>query len=175
MLLGISLIGDWGEYMRFPDGGTAIGRAIDQATQLFTAFRFLDAAGNAMVIFSDGQDSQVVSKGKTLAEILASAVKAQIPVYLVRTSRGKAVGEVVPDTIWRPAVEATGGRFYAAASEADVLRAISEIDRQSAGTIAVKTYAVREPRFAVFALVAAALWAAALTLKLAVRGFSVFP
>jgi hypothetical protein len=175
VLLGISLIGDWGEYMRFPDGGTAIGRAIDQATQLFAAFRFLDAAGNAMVIFSDGQDSQVVSKGKALAEILASAANARIPVYLVRTSRGKAEGDVVPDAIWRPAVEATGGRFYAASSEADVLRAISEIDRQSAGTIAVRTYAVRQPRFAVFALMAAALWAAALTLKLAVRDFTVFP
>ena len=161
--------------MRFPDGGTAIGRAIDQATQLFTAFSFLNASGNAMVIFSDGQDSQVVARGKTLAQILASAVKARIPVYLVRTSRGKVEGEVVPDAIWRPAVEATGGRFYAAANESDVLRAISEIDRESAGAIAIKTYAVREPRFAVFALVAAALWAAALTLKLAVRDFTVFP
>ena len=175
VLLGISLIGDWGEYMRFPDGGTAIGRAIDQATQLFTAFSFLHASGNAMVIFSDGQDSQVVAQGKTLAQILASAVKARIPVYLIRTSRGKAEGEIVPDGIWRPAVEATGGRFYAAANDSDVLRAISEIDRESAGTISVKTYAVREPRFAVFALVAAALWAAALTLKLAVRDFTVFP
>src|SRR5690606_29843019 len=49
-LLGISLIGDWNEYMRFPDGGTAIGRAIDQGTRLFKAFDFLDASGNAMVI-----------------------------------------------------------------------------------------------------------------------------
>ncbi len=175
VLLGISLIGDWGEYMRFPDGGTAIGRAIDQATQLFTAFSFLNASGNAMVIFSDGQDSQVVAKGKTLAQILASAVEARIPVYLIRTSRGKAEGEIVPDAIWRPAVEATGGRFYAAANDSDVLRAISEIDRESAGAISIKTYEVREPRFAVFALVAAAVWAAALTLKLAVRDFTVFP
>jgi len=175
VLLGISLIGDWGEYMRFPDGGTAIGRAIDQGTQLFNAFNFLDAAGNAMVIFSDGQDSQVASHGKTLTKILAGAVKASIPVYLIRTSREKAAGDVIPDLIWQPAVEATGGRFYAASTEADVIRAIREIDRHAAGTIAVKTYVVRQPQFTVFALGAAALWATALMLKLTVRQFTAFP
>ena len=87
-----------------------------RSLEIFTAFSFLNASGNAMVIFSDGQDSQVVAKGKTLAQILASAVEARIPVYLIRTSRGKAEGEIVPDAIWRPAVEATGGRFWTAES-----------------------------------------------------------
>ena len=170
VLLGISLIGDWGEYMRFPDGGTAIGRAIDQATQLFTAFSFLHASGNAMVIFSDGQDSQVVAKGKTLAQILASAVEARIPVYLIRTSRGKAEGEMVPDGIWRPAVEATGGRFYAAAN--DVGRPPGDQrDRPCNRPAPSPSRPTRCGSLAspCFALVAAGLWAAALTLKLAVR------
>jgi hypothetical protein len=99
-LLSISLIGDWDEYMRFPDGGTSIARAIDQGTSLFKAFDFLDAAGNAMVIFSDGEDTQVASRGKRLAEVLAGAITAKIPVYLVRTSSGKRLGDAIPDAIW---------------------------------------------------------------------------
>ena len=175
VLLSISLIGDWSEYMRFPDGGTAIGRAIDQGTTLFKAFDFLEAAGNAMVIFSDGEDTQVATRGKSLDDVLAAAVDAKIPVYLIRTSRGKTTGDVVPDKIWQPAVEKTGGRFYAAAVEDDVIRAIQDIDQRSAGTIAVKTYSTRQPRFTPFALGAAALWTAALLLKLTVPAFTKFP
>jgi hypothetical protein len=174
-LLSISLIGDWNEYMRFPDGGTSIARAIDQATGLFKAFDFLDAAGNAMIIFSDGQDTQVASRGKSLADVLASARAARIPVYLVRTSHGKRLGDLVPDAIWKPAVEATGGRFYAAAAEADVVRAIADIDQRSRGTIDVKVYSAREPKFAPFALVAASLWIVALALQVAMPFFTKFP
>jgi hypothetical protein len=174
-LLSISLIGDWNEYMRFPDGGTAIGRAIDRATGLFKAFDFLDAAGNVMVIFSDGQDTQVTAREKTLADVLAGAVAARIPVYLVRTSSGKQLGEVVPDAIWKPAVEATGGRFYAAAKEADVLRAIRDIDQRSAGTIELKRYATREPHFTPFAAAAMLLWTVAIVLKATMPIFSKFP
>src|SRR4029077_2229306 len=70
VLLSMSLIGDWSEYMQFPDGGTAIGRAIDRGIGLFKAFDFLRAAGNVMVIFSDGQDTQVTTQGKSLREVL---------------------------------------------------------------------------------------------------------
>ena len=45
--------------MKFPDQGTTIATAIEQATGLFKAFNFLDASGNLMVLFSDGQDTQV--------------------------------------------------------------------------------------------------------------------
>jgi hypothetical protein len=174
-LLSISLIGDWSEYMRFPDGGTSIARAIDQATRLFKAFDFLDAVGNVMVIFSDGEDTQVASRGKPLAEVLAGAVTARIPVYLVRTSSGKGVGDVVPDTIWKPAVEATGGRFYAAAREADIVRAIRDIDARSRGMIDVNVYTTREPRFAPFAFIAVMLWIGAIGLKATSPFFTQFP
>jgi hypothetical protein len=174
-LVSISLIGDWNEYMRFPDGGTAIGRAIDQATSLFKVFDFLDAAGNAMVIFSDGEDTQVSARGKPLADVLAAARTARIPVYLVRTSSGKQLGDAVPDALWKPAVEATGGRFYAAARESDVLRAISDIDRRSEGTIETQRYTLRDPRFAPLALLAALLWGAALVLQLFTPWFTKFP
>ena len=174
-LLSISLIGDWSEYMRFPDGGTSIARAIDQGTALFKAFDFLDAAGNAMVIFSDGEDTQVASRDKQLAEVLAGAIREKIPVYLVRTSSGKRLGDAVPDAIWKPAVESTGGRFYAAAQEADIVRAIRDIDARSTGTIEVNVYTTREPSFAPFALIAAALWIGALGLKATAPFFTQFP
>lgn len=174
-LLSISLIGDWNEYMRFPDGGTSIGRAIDQATSLFKTFDFLNAAGNAMVIFSDGEDTQVTTGRKSLSAVLAGAAAARIPVYLVRTNSGKRLGDVVPDAIWKPAVEATGGRFYAAATEADVLRAIRDIDQRSEGTIEAKVYTTREPRFTPFAIIAVLLWASALALKATMPSFNKFP
>jgi hypothetical protein len=87
LLVSISMIGDWSEYMQFPDGGTTISRAIDRATGLFKAFDFLHAAGNVLVIFSDGEDTQVTTRGQTLSEVLAAAIETRIPVYLVRTSR----------------------------------------------------------------------------------------
>lgn len=175
VLLSLSLIGDWSEYLQFPDGGTSISRAIDRGTGLFKAFDFLDAAGNVMVIFSDGEDTQVTSGRTSLVAVLAAAVEAKIPVYLIRTNRGKRLGDAIPDAIWKPAVEATGGRFYAAATENDVIRAIAEIDRRSTGTIEVKRYAVQQPRFALPALLAAALWTIGLVLKVTVPHFNKFP
>ena len=103
-----------------------------------------------MVIFSDGQDTQVTVGETPVSQILAAAIATKIPVFLIRTSRGKLLGEIVPDSIWKPAVESTGGRFYAAANEADVLRAIQDIDKRSPGTIQVKHYSTNQPRFAAF-------------------------
>ena len=34
-----------------------------------------------------------------------------MPVYLIRIGYNKALGDIVPDQIWRPAVEATGGKI----------------------------------------------------------------
>ena len=175
VLLSLSLIGDWNEYMQFPDGGTAIGRAIDRGTSLFRTFDFLNASGNVMVIFSDGQDTQITSGQKQLSDVLSGAMAARIPVYLIRTSRGKGLGEVVPDAIWKPAVEATGGRFYPAAGELDVIRAIADIDRRSAGTIETKEYGVDRPQFALFATMAIGLWTLALLLKTTIPQMSRFP
>jgi hypothetical protein len=175
VLLSMSLIGDWGEYMQFPDGGTDIGRAIDRATGLFKAFNFLDAAGNVMVIFSDGEDTQVTRGANSLKDVLDAAVAAKIPVYLIRTRKGKRLGDMIPDAIWKPSVEATGGRFYAAATEEDVIRAIREIDDRSAGTIEMKQYAVRQPRFVAFASLTGAFWAVSLLMKVTVPYFNRFP
>jgi hypothetical protein len=175
ILLSAALIGDWSEFMRFPNQGTKITAAIDQGTKLFETFDFVHAAGNLMIIFSDGEDTQVMLHGRHVDEIMRSAVSSQIPVYLVRTNRDKRLGEVIPDKLWRPAVESTGGRFYAAANEQDVLRAIQDIDRRSPGTIEMNQYSTNARRFAPFALIAAALWLLALMLKLTIPHFRMFP
>jgi Ca-activated chloride channel family protein len=175
ILLSLTLIGDWTEFMKFPDQGTTIGLAMEQATNLFRAFNFLDAAGNLMVLFTDGQDTQVMIHGKPVSEILQGAVQTKIPVYMIRTSYNKSLGAVLPDDIWRPAVEATGGKFYAASDESVILEAIKDIDSRSAGRVEVKRYSTERPRFAPYAFMAASFWSVALLLQLTVPYFRKFP
>lgn len=175
ILLSISLIGDPVEYSLFPDQGTIIAQAIDQSIGLFKAFDFLDASGNLMVLFSDGEDTRVQVGDKTLEEILQLAIDNKIPVYFVRTNYEREVGRVIPDEIWKPAIEKTGGRFYAASNEESLLAAIADIDKLATGTIATRQYTSQQPRYAFFALVAAACWLSAAALKLSVPAFQKVP
>lgn len=175
ILLSISLISEETEWAKFPDQGTTIAQAIEQGVELFRTFDFLDASGNLLVMFSDGEDTQMIVHGRTVTEILADAVKSKIPVYFIRTSYNKTAGAIVPDALWRPAIEKTGGKFYAAANETAILSAIQDIDRLSAGRIAVTQYSTEEVRFQPFALAAAACFALALALKLTLPVFSRFP
>jgi hypothetical protein len=175
ILLSTALIGDWAEFMRFPNQGTKIAAAIAEGTRLFQTFDFLNAAGNLMIIFSDGEDTQVTLHGRSINEILAGALATRIPVYLVRTNRDRQLGDIVPDGIWKPAVESTGGRFYPAANEQDVFRAIRDIDRRSPGSIEMKQYGTNQSRFAPFALLAAGLWSIGILLKLTFPYFRTFP
>jgi hypothetical protein len=172
ILLSLSLIGNMTEWENFPDQGTVIAQAVEQAVSLFRSFEFLDASGNLMVIFSDGEDAEVTEAGRTIDDVLADAVKTKIPVYFVRISKGNTK---LPDEMWRRAVEKTGGRFYTAADEATILKAITEIDRASAGTVEIREYSTRLPRFSPFALAAAVLWTLAGTLRLGVPLFRTFP
>src|SRR5258708_29899074 len=141
--------------MKFPDQGPTIATAIEQGTGLFKAFDFLDASGNLMLLFSDGQDTQVTIHGKHVSEIVAGAVQAKIPVYMIRTSYNKALGGVLPDDIWTPAIEATRGNFYAAGDEAAILNAIKEIDRRSAGRGDTKPDSTQKPKFPGYAFLPA--------------------
>jgi hypothetical protein len=175
ILLSLNLIGDWTEFMKFPDQGTTIGLAIEQSVGLFKAFDFLDAAGNLMLIFSDGQDTQVMIHGKSVNEILEGARQTKIPVYFIRTSYNKGLGAVLPDDIWKPAVEATGGKFYPAGDEQAVLNAIKDIDLRSAGRVDVKLYSSQQPKFAPYAFMATGFWTIALALQLTVPYFRKFP
>lgn len=175
ILLSVSLIGDPVEYSLFPDQGTIIAAAIEQGTGLFKAFNFLDATGNIMILFSDGEDTRVQVGDKTLDEILQGAIDAKIPVYMVRTNYDRGKGMVIPDEIWIPAIERTGGKFYAASSEDAFLAAIADLDKVAAGTISTKQYTSQRPRFAFFALAAAACWLMAALLKLSLPHFQKVP
>ena len=175
ILLSISLIGDPVEYSLFPDQGTIIAAAIEQGTGLFKAFNFLEATGNIMILFSDGEDTRVQVGDRTLDEILQGAIDAKIPVYMVRTNYERDKGMVIPDEIWIPAIEKTGGKFYAANNEDAFLAAIADLDKVAAGTIATKQYTSQRPRFAFFASAAAACWLLAAALKLALPQFQKLP
>ena len=175
ILFSMSLIGDWTEFMTFPDQGTVIANAIDQSVGLFRAFDVLDAAGNAMVIFSDGIDAEVTEDGRSAYDVLREAQRTNIPVFFVRTGIPGRLPPGVSDEAWAAAVARTGGKFFHGTDEAAVIRAVQEIDRAAVGRVEMKRYSTEQPRFASFALIGAALWSLALALRLTMPWFQVFP
>jgi len=175
ILFSMSLIGDWTEFMSFPDQGTIIANAIEQSAALFRAFDVLDAAGNAMVIFTDGIDAEVTEDGRSAFDVLKDARDANIPVYFIRTGvpgRGQAA---IPDEVWAAAVARTGGKFFTAVDESAVVRAVQEIDRAAPGRVEMKRYTTEQPRFSGFAVLGAAFWAVALLMRLTLPWFQTFP
>ena len=175
ILLSTALIGDWNEFMAFPDQGTVVAKAVEQAVGLFQAFDYLDASGNLMVIFTDGADADVLENGKTVDDVLAEAQRTKIPVYLIKIGGNIQNKRSVADELWIGAVKRTGGEFFSGGDEDTIIRAIQSIDRRSAGTIEMKQYSTERPRYAVFAFTAAALWCAALVLRFTVPTFQTFP
>jgi hypothetical protein len=175
ILLSISLIGDWTEFMAFPDQGTVIARAIDQGVGLFHAFDFLEASGNLMVIFTDGVDAEILQDGRSAFDVLREASAAKVPVFFIRTGGQSSGDPRLADATWAAAVARTGGRFYAAADEDTIVRAVREIDQASTGRIAIREYGTRAPVFAPFALASVAFWTLALFLRLTVPWFQTFP
>jgi hypothetical protein len=175
ILLSTTLIGDWNEFMAFPDQGTVVAKAVEQAVGLFNAFDYLDASGNLMVIFTDGADADVLENGKTVDDVLADAQKTKIPVYLIKIGGNLMQKRTVADELWIGAVRRTGGEFFSGGDEETIIRAIQAIDRRSAGTIEMTQYSTERPRYAVFALTAAALWCAALLLRFTIPTFQTFP
>jgi hypothetical protein len=155
--------------MKFPDQGTTIAAAIEQGTGLFKAFDFLDAAGNLLVIFSDGQDTQVMLHGKSVTEIVSGAVAAKIPVYMIRTSYNKGLGAVLP------------GRHLEAGGRRDRREVLSggrragrpqrhQGHRFAVGRrVEIKRYSTQRPKFAPYAFMATAFWSIALVLQLTCR------
>jgi Ca-activated chloride channel homolog len=175
LLLSISLIGDPIEYSMFPDPGTVIASALEQSIEIFKAFQFLEASGNLMVIFTDGEDTTSIVHGRSLDDILKAAVDNHIPLYFVRTNYQKGFGDGIPDAQWQAAVEKTGGRYYVARDEQSLIAAVNDIDQAAIGAIQVTQYTSRQPRFALLALGAAGCWLLAVGLRLGVPLFSTFP
>ena len=173
--LSLALVSDATEFTRFPSQGTIMSFAVDQAVSLFRKFDYLDAAGNLMVLFSDGEDAEVLGGTRTLADVVRGAQEAKVPIYFVRTRMNSPFGLVVSDANWKRAVEQTGGRFYAAPDEATLLQAIRDIDRAAVGQIEVTRYAKQEPKYRPFALAAAGIWTIAIGLALVFPAFRSFP
>ncbi len=175
ILLSVSLIGDWNEFMSFPDQGTVIASAIVQSVSLFEAFDFLDAAGNLMVMFTDGVDAEVTEDGRSAFDVLGEARRAKIPVYFIRVGANRDARRAIPDDVWSAAVARTGGRFYAAADEATIVHAMHEIDRASQGQVVLRQYSSEHPRFSPLALAAVGLFSLAVLMRLTVPFFQKFP
>jgi hypothetical protein len=175
LLLSLKMISDVNEWQRFPDQGTIIMKAIDNGVDLFRAFDFLKSSGNIMVIFSDGQDNNVQVGTMTLQDVLKKAVDNHVPVYMIRTAYSRGLYDVIPDTVWKKAIDATGGRFYPAANQETIMQAIKEIDAAATGRVDVREYAVRQPRYSHFALTAVMLWMLAVGMQMTFRMFRTFP
>lgn len=175
LLLSMSLIGDPVEFSTFPESGTVIASALEESIEIFKAFDFLEASGNLMVIFTDGEDTTSIVHGRSLDDILKSAVDNKIPLYFVRTNYEKEFGQGIPDAKWRAAVEKTGGRYYVAKNEASLIAAVDDIDHEAAGQIAARQYTSQEPRFTLFALAAFAFWSTAAALGVATPYFGRIP
>ena len=175
LLLSLKMISDVNEWQRFPDQGTIIMKAIDEGVDLFDAFNFLESTGNIMVIFSDGQDNNVQIGTMSLDQVLKKAVDHKVPVYMIRTAYARGLFDVVPDQVWKKAIDATGGKFYPAASQETIMQAIKEIDAAATGREDVREYAVKQPRYMKFALAAVVLWTLALALQMTLRMFRTFP
>ena len=175
LLLSLKMISDVNEWQRFPDQGTIIMKAIDEGVDLFNAFDFLDSSGNIMVIFSDGQDNNVQIGTMSLDQVLKKAVDNKVPVYMIRTAYARGLFDVVPDQVWKKAIDATGGKFFPAASQETIMQAIKEIDAAATGRVDVREYEVKQPRYMKFALAAVVLWTLALALQMTLRMFRTFP
>ena len=175
LLLSMALIGDPVEFSLFPDSGTVIASALEESIEIFKAFDFLEASGNLMVIFTDVEDTTRIVHGRSLDDILKSAIDNTIPLYFVRTNYDKDFGDGIPDAQWRAAVERTGGRYYVAKNEATLIAAINDIDREAVGAITARQYTSQQPRFALFALAAFAFWSCSAGLKVLSPWFSRVP
>jgi hypothetical protein len=159
----------------FPESGTVIASALEESIEIFKAFDFLEAAGNLMVIFTDGEDTTRIVHGRSLDDILKSAVDNKIPLYFVRTNYDKDFGDGIPDAQWRAAVEKTGGRYYVAKNEASLIAAVDDIDREAVGAIQTRQYTSQRPRYTLFAFAAVVLWTVAAGLKMGTPWFSRIP
>ena len=142
ILFSMSLIGDWTEFMAFPDQGTVIANAIDQSVGLFEAFDVLDAAGNAMVIFTDGIDAEVTEDGRDrVRRAAARRDKANIPVYFIRIGdAGPRASRACPTKRGPPPWRAPAASSTTPPTRRAIVRAVQEIDRAAPGRVEMKRY-----------------------------------
>jgi hypothetical protein len=150
-------------------------RGVGEGVNLFKSFDFVSAAGNLMLMFTDGRDDEANIRGQTVDDIIAEMRRYKIPLYMIRTGFNLKEGQVQTDGLWKSVAERSGGRFYAGDSEESILKAEAEIDKLSVGRIDVREYTAQRPRFDGYALVAVALWLSAGVMKLGFKSFRTFP
>ena len=149
----------------FPDPGTVIASALEQSIEIFKAFQFLEASGNLMVIFTDGEDTTSLVHGRSLDDILKSGGRQPHPALFVRTNyQGLRRGHS------RRAVASGGGE-----DRRTLLRGPRRAEPAAASTTSIgrrwarsrsRRYTSRQPRFALLALAAAGCWLRAAGLRL---------
>jgi len=92
--------------------------------------------------------------GVSLDAIMAGARLNKVPVYMIRLAYSKAVGDLLPDDMWKKAIERTGGHFYAAANERTFCARCARSTNSPQVASDVREYTARKPRFAGYALIA---------------------
>jgi hypothetical protein len=112
----------------------------------------------------------------TLDQVLKKAVDNKVPVYMIRTAYARGLFDVVPDQVWKKAIDATGGQVLSRPrARKPIMQAIKEIDAASTGRVDVREYEVKQPRYMKFALAAVVMWTIALALQMTMRMFRTFP
>jgi hypothetical protein len=96
-------------------------------------------------------------------------------VFFIRVGQPGRGQQAIPDEVWAAAVARTGGKFFNATDETAIVAAVNEIDRAAPGRVEMKRYTTEQPRFAGFAILAAAFWSLALLMRLMVPWFQTFP
>ena len=161
VLLSMRLISAPAEWERFPGSGHDHHPGHPPGHAAFRAFDFLDASGNLMVIFSDGQDTQTLINGRSIDRHHGGSAASQDSGVLHPHGLQQIARRPCARTrCGSKAVARTGGRFYPGADEKTILRAVHEIDDLAPGRIEMREYAVRAAAdLRVYALIAVALWA----------------
>jgi hypothetical protein len=117
LLVSLSLIGEPHEFATFPDQRTLIANAIEESVELFKTFKFLDASGNLLLIFSDGEDTNAVVNGRPLDEIIRGAIEVFPCISCApTTTRPKAI---------RPCLTSSGAKRCARPAASSSRRATS--------------------------------------------------
>jgi hypothetical protein len=94
ILLSIRLMSSPKEWGSFNDWGTTIIQGLNQATELFKAFDFVNASGNLMIMFTDGRDDEKDIKGKSIETVVGEMRKLKIPAYMIRTGFDLKEGQI---------------------------------------------------------------------------------
>lgn len=167
LLMSLGFLSDSTVWKQMPGSGTRITLGIEEGVKLFRLFGRMDGTlGNALILFSDGEDGEKISE-----DIITEARNHSIPIYFIRTSGGYPTF----DSLWASTARETSGAFYAAPNEDYLLSAIKDIDRKVTGTVEENKYTSRMPRYALFVFGALGLLMLVVACIVASRWFRTFP